>query len=100
MLQFLVIVLFCYLGFFNGCGCTAFVLFQGLVGAFCVRIPVSWLMSRQSWATLFHIGLSTPASTVVQILLCTAYFLHLRRIQNASDRDLAENTCALPHTRL
>ena len=96
----LVSFLFCYLGFFNGCGCTTFVLIQGLVGAFCVRIPVSWLMSRQSWATLFHIGLSTPASTVVQILLCTAYFLHLRRIQNASDRDLAENTCALPHTRL
>lgn len=82
----LVSFLFCYLGFFNGCGCTAFVLFQGLVGAFCVRIPVSWLMSRQSWATLFHIGLSTPASTVVQILLCSVYFLHLRRRRDAAAR--------------
>ena len=61
-------------------------LFQGLVGAFCVRIPVSWLMSRQSWATLFHIGLSTPASTVVQILLCSVYFLHLRRRRDAAAR--------------
>ena len=78
----LVSFLFCYLGFFNGCACTSFVMLQGFVGAFCVRIPVSWLMSRQANPSLFHIGLATPASTVVQIALCTAYFLRLRRRQS------------------
>lgn len=75
----LVSFLFCYLGFFNGCGRTGFVMLQGLVGAFGVRIPVSYLMSRTAAPTLFHIGLATPASTLVQIALCTLYFVRLRR---------------------
>lgn len=34
--------LFCYIGYFNGCGKTNFVMVQGIVGAFLVRIPVSY----------------------------------------------------------
>ncbi len=73
--------MFCFVGYFNGCGKTMFVMVQGIVGAFGVRLPVSWIMSRQSWATLFHIGLATPSSTAVQIVLCVIYFLHLRKQQ-------------------
>lgn len=76
--------LFCFLGYFNGWGETMFVMVQGIVGAFCVRIPVSYFMSRMSWASLFHIGLATPASTVVQILLCLGYFRwhNRKKLQN------------------
>ena len=63
-------LLFCFLGYFNGCGRTMFVMFQGIVGAFCVRIPVVWLISHLEGATLFQIGLATPTSSVVQIILC------------------------------
>ena len=73
--------LFCFIGYFNGCSCTVFVMCQGIIGAFGVRLPVSWIMSRQAWASLFHIGLATPASTVVQIILCGIYFSHLRKRQ-------------------
>ena len=66
--------LFCFIGYFNGCGQTAFVMLQGIAGAFGVRVPVSWLMSRRTGASLFHIGLATPASTFVQIALCFGYF--------------------------
>ena len=31
-------LLFCFVGYFNGCGKTVFVIVQGVVGAFCVRI--------------------------------------------------------------
>ncbi|MGN0976182.1 MAG: MATE family efflux transporter, partial [Gemmiger sp.] len=62
--------LFCFIGYFNGCGNTAFVMVQGLVGAFGVRIPVSWAMSRMQPVSLFFVGLATPCSTAVQILLC------------------------------
>ena len=65
--------LFCFIGYFNGCGNTTFVMIQGLVGAFGVRIPVSWLMSRMQPPSLFRIGLATPCSTVVQICLCAAF---------------------------
>ena len=63
-------VMFCFVGFFNGCERTVFVMIQGIVGAFCVRVPVVYLMSRLEGATLFDIGLGTPASTFVQIILC------------------------------
>ena len=77
--------LFCFVGYFNGCGNTTFVMLQGIVGAFLVRIPISWLMSRQAVPSLFRIGLATPASTVVQILLCGIYFAAVHR-KKAQDR--------------
>lgn len=63
-------ILFCCVGYFNGCGKTFFVMVQGIVGAFCVRIPAVYLISHIEGATLFHIGLATPISSVVQITLC------------------------------
>ncbi len=68
---------FCFAGYFNGCGKTVFVMFQGLAGAFAVRIPVSYLMSRIPGISLFGIGLAVPASTLLQIVLCVAYLLHM-----------------------
>lgn len=70
----LVSFLFCFIGYFNGCGCTGFVMMQGLIGAFGVRIPVSYLASKAAEVSLFHIALATPCSTVVQILLCLWFF--------------------------
>ena len=66
--------LFCFIGFFNGMGYTGFVMSQGIVGAFLVRIPVSYFMSRQAPVSLFHIGLATPCSTLLQITLCFICF--------------------------
>ena len=63
-------VLFCLIGYFNGCGKTVFVMIQGIIGAFFVRIPVVFLISHLEDVTLFHIGLGTPISSFVQILLC------------------------------
>ncbi len=76
--------LFCMIGFFNGCGKTTFVMAQGIIGAFCVRVPVSFFMSRLQPVSLFRIGLATPCSSLVQILLCGVYFLLFTR---ASGRD-------------
>ena len=69
--------LFCFIGFFNGMEYTGFVMIQGIVGAFLVRVPVSFLMSRRTPVSLFHIGLATPCSTVVQIVLCLICFLRM-----------------------
>ncbi len=66
----LVSFLFCFSGYYNGCGKTGFVMVQGLIGAFGVRIPVSWIMSRMMPVSMFRIGLATPCSTAVQITLC------------------------------
>ena len=66
--------LFCFIGFFNGIGMTRFVMLQGIIGAFLVRIPVAFLMSREVPASMFHIGLATPCSTVIQVALCLICF--------------------------
>lgn len=86
----LVSFLFCFLGYFNGCGKTTFVMAQGLVGAFLIRIPISWFMSRAENPTLFGIGLATPASTVVQIILCIIYFAVLQKKQNRGRKEHAK----------
>lgn len=65
--------LFCFNGYYSGMGKTTFVMFQGIIGAFCVRIPVSYFVSKISGATLFHIGLATPASTILQITMCGVF---------------------------
>nr|MCR4939679.1 MATE family efflux transporter [Treponemataceae bacterium] len=71
--------LFCTIGYFNGWGRTTFVMLQGIIGAFCVRIPVSYAMSLTANPSLFRIGLATPCSTVVQIILCTVAFIIYER---------------------
>lgn len=71
--------LFCFIGYFNGCGKTTFVMLQGTICAFGVRMPITWLMSRQTPVSLFHIGLAIPASTIVQITLCGIYFCVMLR---------------------
>ena len=72
-------IFFCYTGYYNGIGQTRFVMLQGIAGAFGVRVPVSYLISRTANATLFHIGLATPLSSIVQLLLCLGFMVHLKR---------------------
>lgn len=70
-------IMFSMVGYFNGCGRTTFVMIQGIIGAFCVRIPVSFIMSKLEPVSLFNVGLATPMSTFVQIILCISYFVYL-----------------------
>ncbi len=71
--------LFCFIGYFNGCGSTTFVMLQGIIGGICVRLPVSWVMSKIVPVSLFRIGLATPISTVVQIFFCIGFFVIMSR---------------------
>ena len=73
--------LFCFVGYFNGRGQTLLVMAQGFLGAFGVRLPVALLVSRRA-GSLFHLGLSTPASTVVQIVLCLVWFFKKEHVKS------------------
>lgn len=66
-------VMFSMVGYFNGCGRTMFTMVQGIVGAFGVRLPMALVMSRVFPGSLFALGLATPSSTLVQIVLCLWY---------------------------
>lgn len=71
--------LFCFIGFYNGIEKTKFVMIQGIVGAFLVRIPVAFLMQHIGGGSLFLIGLATPCSTILQIIMCFAVYIHFTK---------------------
>lgn len=83
--------LFCFIGFFNGMEYTKFVMIQGIIGAFCVRVPVSFLMSRWEPVSLFHIGLATPCSTVLQIMMCFGCLIYLKRQLRRKESEAVRN---------
>ncbi len=70
--------LFSSIGYFNGCGNSIPVMVQGITSAFCIRIPVSIVMSRLPNASLFLIGMATPITTVYGILFFVICFIRLR----------------------
>lgn len=75
----LVSFFFCFNGYFNGIGETRFVMLQGLISAFLVRLPFSWLMSKMTPVSLFRIGLAVPLSSVTQIGMCLFWFVHIHK---------------------
>ncbi len=72
-------LLFSLLGYFNGHDKTMFVMAQGLIQTLLVRLPLAYFMSIQPNASLTSIGLSAPIATVVGVILCAGYYLHLRK---------------------
>lgn len=71
--------LFCFVGYFNGCGQTLFVMVQGLLGAVGIRLPLAFLISRLLPGSIFALGLSSPCSTLIQILLCSFWYVRCRK---------------------
>ena len=86
----MVSVLFCFIGYFNGCGKTVFVMAQGLVGALLVRMPFAIWMSLRPNPTLFSIGLATPLASLTSIIMCVIYFrgAHARSLQDDASGEI------------
>lgn len=77
-------VLFSSIGYFNGCGNSIPVMVQGITSAFCIRIPISILMSRLPNASLMFVGFATPITTVYGIIffmICFAWEKRKERIR-------------------
>lgn len=71
--------LFCFIGFYNGAGRTRFVMLQGVFGAFCIRVPLSFVFHHLHPTSIFALSLATPSSTLVQIIICFVYLSFFRR---------------------
>ena len=74
-------ILFCFIGFYNGIQRTKFVMVQGIIGAFGVRVPLSFLAAGHIPFSLVRMGLATPFSSMLQIALCLLYLIFLRKKQ-------------------
>lgn len=72
-------ILFSYMGYFNGHEKSLFVMAQGLIQSFLIRLPMSYLMSIRENASLTGIALAAPTATIFGIVLCTIYYKKLQK---------------------
>ena len=72
-------ILFSYLGYFNGHSKSLFVMAQGLIQSFLIRLPMSYIMSIKENASLTGIALAAPTATIVGIILCTIYYKRMQK---------------------
>lgn len=79
-------ILFSFMGYYNGHSKTLFVMLQGLAQTVIVRLPMSYIMSSQTNASLMKIGLAAPSATVFGILINFTFFLYFRKtVKKAED---------------
>lgn len=76
---------FCLLGYFNGRGKTKFVLIQGILTVFFVRIPLSYFLRMLPDTNLLIIGIAVPLSALFEFLVCTWYFYRLQKTSCAAE---------------
>lgn len=72
-------ILFSYMGYFNGHSKSVFVMAQGLLQSFFIRLPMSYVMSIRENASLTGIALAAPTATVFGIILCTIYYKKMQK---------------------
>ncbi|MGO1468939.1 MAG: MATE family efflux transporter [Tissierella sp.] len=70
---------FCFTGYFNGIGRTNFVMIQGLLAVFLVRIPYAYFASKQANPTIFNIGMSAAWTAIFTLVICLSYYMFLER---------------------
>lgn len=74
-----VCVLFSFLGYFNGHAKTVFVMWESLVRAFVVRMPLAYYMSTRPNASLTGVSLAGAFSTAFGVCVCLVYYAVLRK---------------------
>lgn len=81
----LVPFVFCFNGFFFGCGRTIFAAVNSIVSAFVIRVPVAFLLcSFIPGATLFHLGIAAPCASVLTPIVAALYLRYLCRTKKLS----------------
>ena len=69
-------VLFSFIGYYNGHNQTLWVLIQGVLQSFLVRLPMAYMMSRMFTDTLLYVGCAAPTATVFGIILNLGFYFY------------------------
>lgn len=70
---------FCFSGFFTACGYSIISFLHNSVSIVTARIPLAWLASRLYPDTLYPMGLSTCAGSVVSCLICLCAYQWVKK---------------------
>jgi putative MATE family efflux protein len=78
-----------FLGFFNGLGHSTFVMIQGLISAFAVRIPIVLIIGNMANAGMVELGLASSTATCAMLILGLAfYFIKIRKKLNKTQKEV------------
>ncbi len=69
----------CFSGYISGSGKTAFVMAQGLIATFLIRIPISYFVVNSNNPTLFKLGLSAAISAAFSLVACAGYYFMIQK---------------------
>lgn len=72
-------IAFCFTGYFNGIGKTTFVMVQGLLSTFLIRIPYAYAASKVASPKLFDIGMSAAWSAIFTLIICIIYYIKVSK---------------------
>lgn len=81
---FTISIAYCFTGYFNGNGKTTFVMAQGMLSTFLVRIPWAWYASTKADPRLFEIGLSAAFAAVFTLSGCIIYYVWHRKKESCT----------------
>ena len=70
---------FCFSGFFTACGYSIISFVHNSISIVCARIPLAWLSSTFYPDTLYPMGLSTCAGSVLSCLICVGAYWWMRK---------------------
>lgn len=70
----LVSFVFCFNGFYSGCGKSLFTMIHGVAATFLVRVPVTYAVSRMTGITMYEMGFAAPLASIFSIVCCVVYF--------------------------
>ena len=70
---------FCFSGFFTACGYSIISFVHNSISIVCARIPLAWLSSTFYPDTLYPMGLSTCAGSVLSCMICVGAYWWVRK---------------------
>ena len=70
-------------GYFNSCGNSVFTMVHSLITTFALRVPLVILFSKMAGATLLHIGIAAPISSLASIIICVLFLMHQKKKREA-----------------
>ncbi len=76
---------FSFSGYFCAYGLSMIPFLHNSLSIICARIPLAYLLSKHFTDTLFPMGLSSPAGSLLSVLICIGVFIWMRKQQAKED---------------
>lgn len=75
---FILSIAYCFTGYFIGIGRTKFVMIQGILAVFLIKLPYAYIETAKDNPSLFNIGFSTVVSASCILTACVLYYTFVK----------------------